>query len=77
MVTMSKNLNLPDVALSDPVRHFNQRDLARRWQMSERTLERQRYLRQGPPYIKVGAHVLYRIEDILSYEAAQIRQGPL
>jgi hypothetical protein len=54
-----------------PVRHLHQVELARRWRMSERTLERWRWLRQGPPYLKIGARVVYRLEDIEAYEADQ------
>ena len=54
-------------------RHLNQTDLARRWRMSERTLERWRYLKRGPAYLKVGHHVVYRIEDVEAYEAQQRR----
>jgi hypothetical protein len=57
----------------DTVRHLTQRDLAARWRTSERTLERRRYLRQGPLYVKIGSLVRYRLEDILAYEAAKIR----
>ena len=57
------------------VQHFTQGDLAARWQMSERSLERRRYQRQGPPYIKIGARVLYRLEDIQAYEIAHLRLG--
>jgi hypothetical protein len=55
------------------VRHFNQVDLSRRWSISPRTLERWRWLRQGPPYIKVGGRVLYRLDDVEAFEAAQRR----
>ena len=53
------------------LRHFNQVQLARRWSLSPRTLERWRWLKQAPPYIKVGGRVLYRLEDIETFEAAQ------
>lgn len=55
--------------------HFNQADLARRWCLSPRTLERWRWLRTGPAYLKVGGRVAYRLEDIETYEAAQLRGG--
>jgi hypothetical protein len=54
-------------------RHLNQVDLARRWRISERTLERWRWLKQGPTYLKVGGRVVYRIEDIEAFEASQLR----
>ena len=59
---------------SSPVR-FNQRDLARRWSMSERTLERWRWLGQGPQFLKLGGRVAYRLEDIEAFEAEQLRQS--
>jgi hypothetical protein len=38
--------------------------------MSPRTLERWRWLRRGPAFLKLGkgGHVVYRIEDIEQYE---------
>ena len=59
----------------EPVRHLTQLDLARRWRVSPRTLERWRWLGQGPAYLKLGAAVAYRLEDVESYEAVQLRAG--
>lgn len=59
----------PDHAM----RHFNQVDLSRRWNLSPRTLERWRWLNQGPPYLKIGGRVVYRLEDIKAFESAQVR----
>jgi hypothetical protein len=58
---------------ASPVR-FNQRDLARRWSLSERTLERWRWLGQGPRFLKLGGRVAYRLEDIEAFEAEQLRE---
>ena len=55
----------------EPPRHFTQADLARRWRISARTLERWRWLGQGPAYLKLGGSVAYRLEDVLAYEKAQ------
>ena len=55
------------------VRHLDQTDLALRWRLSPRTLERWRWLKQGPVYLKLGGRVAYRAEDIAAYEAAQSR----
>jgi len=55
------------------VRHLHQADLARRWNVSPRTLERWRWLGQGPRFLKIGGRVAYRLEDIEAFEAAQIR----
>jgi hypothetical protein len=53
--------------------HLSQTDLARRWQMSHRSLEKWRTLGVGPAYLKIGGAVRYRTEDVLAYEAAQLR----
>ena len=58
----------------DP-RHLNQVELARRWRISPRSLERWRWRREGPRYLKIGAHVVYRLEDIEAYEMAQLHDG--
>lgn len=39
--------------------HFNQRNLATRWCVSEATLERWRTEGIGPKYLKLGGRVLY------------------
>jgi hypothetical protein len=52
---------------------LNQIELARRWKVSPRTLERWRWLSQGPRYLKLGGRVLYRVSDIESYERSIIR----
>ena len=36
--------------------------------MSPKTLERWRWLGEGPPYLKIGGKVLYRIEDVEAFE---------
>ncbi len=52
---------------------LTQRDLAERWHLSPRTLERWRWLKRGPAYLKVGNRVVYRLEDVEAYEAAHLR----
>ena len=54
-----------------PIRHLNQADLSLRWSISPRTLERWRWLGQGPAFLKIGGRVVYRLADIEAYEAAQ------
>lgn len=49
--------------------HLTQYQLSKRWEVKKRTLERWRSLRCGPPYIRIGARVLYRLQDIVSFEA--------
>lgn len=54
-------------------KHLTQAELARRWRLSPRTLERWRCVGQGPSFLKLGGRVAYRIEDIEAFEAAQLR----
>lgn len=56
-----------------PIKHLNQIELSRRWSISPRTLERWRWLGQGPRYLKIGGRVVYRLEDIEAFEAQQAR----
>ena len=68
--------NRPSLHSSDRperTRHLNQIDLSRRWTISPRTLERWRWLNEGPAYLKIGGRVAYRLEDVEAYEAAQTR----
>ena len=57
-----------------PNPHLYQTDLANRWRVSPRTLERWRFTGEGPQFIKIGGRVVYRLEDIEAFEARQIRQ---
>jgi predicted site-specific integrase-resolvase len=51
---------------------FTQKELARRWTLSHRTLERWRWEGKGPSFMKIGGRVVYRLEDILRHEAEQL-----
>ncbi len=53
------------------VRHLTQSELAERWRISPRTLERWRWLRLGPQYLKIGGRVVYMLADVMSFEAAK------
>lgn len=55
------------------IKHLNQIELADRWNISERTLERWRWTGEGPAYLKIGGRVVYRLEDIEHYEAKNLR----
>ena len=54
-------------------KHLNQIDLAARWNISHRTLERWRWTGEGPRFVKLGGRVVYRLEDVEDYEREQIR----
>ena len=55
------------------VRHINQRQLAARWCVSARTLERWRWVGQGPKFLKLGGRIAYRVQDVEEYEAGRLR----
>jgi hypothetical protein len=50
------------------------RQLASRWNLSEKTLERWRNLGSGPQYLKLGGRVLYRLSDVEAHEIERTRQ---
>ena len=52
---------------------LNQNELARRWTISHRTLERWRWAGEGPAYMKIGGRVVYRLEDIVAFERDQLQ----
>jgi len=54
---------------------IGQGDLARRWKISVRTLQRWRADGNGPPFLAIGAAIRYRINDILAFEARMLRGG--
>lgn len=55
------------------IKHLNQRQLADRWDVSEATLERWRSEGIGPVFLKLQGRVLYRVEDVESYEKQSLR----
>ena len=66
--------------MSVALAHINQSQLAKRWNISPRTLERWRWLGHGPIFLKLGGRVVYRLEDIESYEANHLHantNGPV
>jgi hypothetical protein len=76
---MSRNNRVPSSAgpspgAPQPVHHLNQIELSRRWKVSPRTLERWRWLGQGPRFMKLGGRVAYRLADIEAFEAEQLRE---
>jgi predicted site-specific integrase-resolvase len=52
--------------------HLNQNQLAERWGISPRTLERWRWIGQGPVHLKLGGRVVYRLQDVEQYEAQHL-----
>ena len=53
---------------------LNPRQLAARWGMSEKTLERWRTLGTGPTYLKLGSRVMYPLASIAQHEQGRMRR---
>ncbi|MEI4234792.1 helix-turn-helix transcriptional regulator [Roseovarius sp. D22-M7] len=54
---------------------MNQKELARRWAISHRTLERWRATGQGPVFLKLGGRVVYRLADVEAFEQSQLQRA--
>ncbi len=63
--------NVMEMAVSE--QFLNQKQLARRWGLSPRTLERWRCQGRGPDYLKLVGRVSYRLSDVEAFEAMQFR----
>lgn len=57
------------------VKHLNQSHLADRWNVSEATLERWRTEGLGPIFLKLQGRVLYRVEDVETFETESLRKS--
>lgn len=57
------------------INHINQQQLAQRWGISPHTLEKWRCEGIGPVFLKIHGKVLYRMEDIESYEEHCMRSS--
>lgn len=57
-------------------RHLTQRELAKRWNKAEATIERYRADGKGPRFLKIGGKCLYRLEDVLEYENNCLYDSP-
>jgi len=57
------------------IHHLSQFELAKRWRLSPRTLERWRWTGEGPSFLKIGGRVAYRIADVEAWEAERLRSA--
>jgi hypothetical protein len=62
--------DIPDLG----TRHLLQAELAERWRVSPRTVERWRCKGTGPAWLQLNGRVAYRLIDVLVFERAR-RQG--
>lgn len=55
--------------------HLLEGELAKRWRVSPRTLQSWRWKGHGPTYLRVCGRILYRIQDIVEFEANSLRRS--
>ncbi len=51
-------------------RHMTRGELAQRWRVTPRTLDRWRAARTGPAWLRLNGRIRYRLEDVLAFEQA-------
>jgi hypothetical protein len=54
---------------------MTERDLAARWCMSQRSLQRWRSTGTGPTFVRIGRRIRYRLGDVVAFEEAP--DGPV
>ena len=48
--------------------YISEKGLARKWGMSPKTLQRWRWLKKGPEYIKIGGRIRYNRDSVINFE---------
>ena len=49
-------------------------ELFERWNVPLATLSRWRWTGKGPKFMRLGKHIVYRLQDIERFEEAQVRR---
>jgi hypothetical protein len=62
-------------AIEAVLQHLTQPELAERWRVSGRTLERWRRAGTGSAWLQLNGRVLYRLEDVLAFERSILRRA--
>jgi transcriptional regulator with XRE-family HTH domain len=57
------------------IRHLNQKQLAQRLGVSQRTLEGWRHRGRGPAYLRLGGRIAYRLADVERFEVECLQSG--
>ncbi len=53
---------------------LTQAELARRWRITTRTLDRWRVAGTGPAWLRINGRILYRTQDVLGFEQLRLRE---
>ena len=56
-------------------KHLTQNELAARWNLSPRTIERWRSNGEGPRFVRLGNRVMFRLEDIEAFEEQHLLES--
>lgn len=72
---MANHLHDHLLSSDDPQVLIRERELAVRWKISRRTLQRWRAEGTGPAYILIGDAVRYRLDDVFAFEQKMRRGG--
>jgi hypothetical protein len=67
-MTGNAMLGLSPIAEENAAEFLTQRELATRWKISIRTLERWRGERYGPAWISIGGSIRYCFADVQAFE---------
>lgn len=57
------------------IKHLTQNELATRWNLSPRTIERWRSNGEGPRFVRLGNRVMFRLEDIEAFEEQHLLES--
>jgi hypothetical protein len=66
--TTTHNSNNSAQAIAAGLIFLTEHQLGRRWQISVKKLQADRYNRRGVPFVKLGRSVRYRLADVLAHE---------
>ena len=66
---------LDEAANAGSLRHLNQKQLAERLGLSERTIEGWRYRGKGPDYLRLEGRIAYRLADVERFEADSLQRS--
>jgi hypothetical protein len=70
----AKQIGEIDMNLAAQTILLSPRELASRWGLSEKTLERWRMLGTGPVFLKLGGRVLYQVKEVEAHEKQRARR---
>ncbi len=57
------------------IKHLTQNELAARWNLSPRTIERWRSNGDGPRFVRLGNRVMFRLEDVEAFEEQHLLES--